>query len=95
MATLTASEARATLPDLLNRVEAGEEIIVTRHGRQVAVIVRPDVLKVRRADRAFDTASQVRERLEAGGRAPLPDRGLSPERADAHVAEVRAARDGR
>jgi antitoxin (DNA-binding transcriptional repressor) of toxin-antitoxin stability system len=41
---VTVSEARAALPRLLDRVEAGEEIEVTRHGRVVAVLVRPDTL---------------------------------------------------
>lgn len=93
MATLSASEARATLPHLLDRVEAGEEIIVTRHGRQVAVIVRPDTLRVRRSGGALDAAADVRDRLTAGRSAPLPTRGLSRERADSLVAEVRAGRD--
>src|ERR1700744_3692540 len=44
MAVMTVSEARAALPEVLNRVEAGEEVTITRHGRAVAVIVRPDVL---------------------------------------------------
>jgi antitoxin (DNA-binding transcriptional repressor) of toxin-antitoxin stability system len=95
MATLSASEARATLPQLLTRVEAGEEIVLTRHGREVAVIVRPDVLRLRRARPAIDAAADVHARLEAARRAPLPDRGLSRRRAEAQVAEVRADRDSR
>jgi antitoxin (DNA-binding transcriptional repressor) of toxin-antitoxin stability system len=48
---MTVSEARAALPELLDRVLAGEEVTITRHGRPVAVVVRPDSLRVRRADR--------------------------------------------
>ena len=33
MESLTVSEARARLPEILDRVEAGEEITITRHGR--------------------------------------------------------------
>ena len=40
--TLTVSEARAALPQLLDRVSAGEEVTITRHGRPAAVLVRPD-----------------------------------------------------
>ncbi|GEM_PF-989432 len=41
---MTISEARAELPEVLNRVAAGEEITITRHGRPVAVVVRPDIV---------------------------------------------------
>jgi antitoxin (DNA-binding transcriptional repressor) of toxin-antitoxin stability system len=95
MVSVTASEARATLPQLLNRVEAGEEIVLTRHGRQIAVIVRPDALRIRRAGPALDAAAQIHDRLEAARRAPLPDRGLTPRQAEAMIAEVRSGRDGR
>lgn len=36
MRTISLAEAKAHLSELLNRVEAGEEIIITRHGRPVA-----------------------------------------------------------
>ena len=32
MAVMTVSEARAALPEVLNRVADGEEITITRHG---------------------------------------------------------------
>ncbi|MGH9210969.1 MAG: type II toxin-antitoxin system Phd/YefM family antitoxin [Acidimicrobiales bacterium] len=95
MVSVTTSEARATLPQLLNRVEAGEEIILTRHGRQIAVIVRPDALRVRRAGPALDAAAQIHDRLEAARRAPLPSRGLTRHRAEKQVAEIRSGRDSR
>ena len=44
MAVMTISEARAELPEVLNRAAAGEEITITRHGRPVAVVVRPDII---------------------------------------------------
>jgi prevent-host-death family protein len=90
---MTVSEARAALPEIVERVIAGEEITLTRHGQPVAVLVRPDKLRVRRADDAFAAAASVREVLDQGRRAPLPSRPtLSEERADALVADVRAAR---
>ena len=49
MTSMSASEARAALPELLNRVEGGEEVTITRHGHPVAVLVRPDSLRARRA----------------------------------------------
>jgi antitoxin (DNA-binding transcriptional repressor) of toxin-antitoxin stability system len=95
VSTMTVSEARAALPELLDRVIAGEEITITRHGRAVAVVVRPDVLRVRRADHALARAAQVRDLLAAGRDAELPAQGLSEARAEELIAEVRAAREPR
>jgi antitoxin (DNA-binding transcriptional repressor) of toxin-antitoxin stability system len=95
MVSVTASEARATLPQLLNRVEAGEEIVLTRHGRQIAVILRPDALRIRRAGPALDAAAEIRDRLQAARRAPLPSQGLTPRQADSLIAEIRSGRDSR
>jgi antitoxin (DNA-binding transcriptional repressor) of toxin-antitoxin stability system len=44
MAVMTLSEARAALPDVVNRVSRGEEVTITRYGRPMAVVVRPDVV---------------------------------------------------
>jgi antitoxin (DNA-binding transcriptional repressor) of toxin-antitoxin stability system len=96
MTIISSSEARATLPDLLNRVVNGEEVTITRHGRPVAVMVRPDALRVRRADRALALANKVRDALEAGRAAPLSSSGgLTAPRAEELVAEVRASRKRR
>ncbi|MHB8467381.1 MAG: type II toxin-antitoxin system Phd/YefM family antitoxin [Acidimicrobiales bacterium] len=94
MATVTATEARASLPELLDRVASGEEVTITRHGRPAAVLVRPTALRTRRADRAFESAGAIRRALADGRDAPLPTkRGLSTARAEELVAEIRAARD--
>ena len=44
MAVMTLSEARAALPEVVNRAAQGEEITITRYGRPTAVVVRPDVV---------------------------------------------------
>ena len=36
MVTVNLVQAKAHLSELLNKVEAGEEVIITRHGRAVA-----------------------------------------------------------
>ncbi len=36
MVTVTLVEAKAHLSELLDRVETGEEVVITRHGRPVA-----------------------------------------------------------
>lgn len=90
---MTVSEARATLPELLGRVLAGEEITLTRHGRAVAVLVRPDVLRRRRAGGAMAAAETVRDVLEHARTSPLSDgSGLAAERAEELLAEVRTGR---
>lgn len=90
---MTVSEARAALPQLLDRVRAGEEVTITRYGEPAAVLVRPDTLRARRADEVLAAAGRVRDALARGRRSPLSDHPtLRPDRADALVAEVRAAR---
>ena len=39
MTTVGAFEAKNTLGSLLDRVEAGEEILITRHGKPEAVVL--------------------------------------------------------
>jgi prevent-host-death family protein len=91
--TMTVSEARAALPQLLDRVSAGEEVTITRHGRAAAVLVRPDTLRARRADSALAVANIVRDALEHARQSPLAARPvLRQERADALIEEIRAAR---
>jgi len=97
MTTMTISEARTALPELVDRVIAGEEITITRHGAPVAVVVRPDALRTRRRAQqdALDAAARIHERLEAARMAPLPTTGISAERAEELIAEIRAGRDAR
>jgi antitoxin (DNA-binding transcriptional repressor) of toxin-antitoxin stability system len=96
MTSMSASEARAVLPELLNRVEDGEEITITRHGRPVAVLVRPDALRVRRAEVVLDEAARIHNLLAEAATAPLPEgTGLTEQRAEELIAEIRAGRDAR
>lgn len=96
MTAMTVSEARAALPEVLDRVAGGEEITITRHGRPVAVVVRPDILWSRRARGVFDDAERVHDLLTEAGAAALPEAsGLTAERAEELIAEIRAGRDGR
>jgi prevent-host-death family protein len=83
MTSITVSEARAQLPELLSRVDDGEEITITRHGRPVAVLVRPD-------------AARIHELLTQAAAAGLPEGpGLTAQRAEELIAEIRAGRDSR
>jgi prevent-host-death family protein len=90
------SEARANLPDLLRFVEDGGEVTITRHGRPIAVVINPDLLKHRHAGAALDNADRVHELLAGARAAALPaSDGLTEERAESLIAEIRAGRDAR
>ena len=90
---ISVSDARATLPQILDRVERGEEIIISRHGKPVAVVIQPDALRTRRADPAFGLALDVRRALDEARRQPLPTDGISADDAERRVAELRTERD--
>jgi prevent-host-death family protein len=65
MLEIGAFQAKNTLGSLLDRVESGEEIVITRHGRPVARLVpdtgKRDVAAVRAA------FQRIRERAKNSG----------------------------
>jgi prevent-host-death family protein len=72
MITVGAFEAKTKFSELLDRVERGEEVVVTRHGKAVARIVpdeRPDADAARkaRAAEALTRIAALREHLRAKG----------------------------
>ena len=95
MESVSASDARQTLPAQLDRVEAGEEVAITRHGRVVAVLVRPDVLAARRAPQAWRHADRIGRLLERASEEPLHVPAISAERAEELAEGVRAGRSAR
>jgi prevent-host-death family protein len=72
MITVGAFEAKTKFSELLDRVEAGEEIVVTRHGKTVARIV-PDAVpndeaaRKARAAEALARIMALREHFRAKG----------------------------
>lgn len=95
-ATVPISEARADLARIVERVTAGEEITLTRRGEAVAVMVRPDALRVRRAAGALTAAAGLQEAIRQGKSTRLADhQGLDEGRAEALVAYVRESRKNR
>lgn len=91
MVTVSASAARQTLPAQLDRVEAGEQVAITRHGRVVAVIVPPGALRSRRALDAWNAADSIAALLDRAREAKSVA-ALTPERADELVAAIDADR---
>ena len=45
MVTVNLAKAKAQLSALLDKVEAGEEVVITRHGRPVAHVIPPSRAK--------------------------------------------------
>ena len=96
MTVVKVSAARAELPKLIDAVERGEEVTLTRHGRPVAVLVRPDRLRSRRIEPVAQDAAEIRALLEAARHRPLSlGARAAPGRAEELIAEVRAGRDKR
>ena len=91
--TMSVSEARAALPRILEKVTEGEEVTITRHGRAVAVVVRPDALRTRRAEAALETAEAGRDLLvDAGARTLGSGPVLTVGRAEELVDDMRTSR---
>lgn len=62
MREVQASEAKARLPQLLDEVEHGETIIVTRHGRPIARIVPESDCRQAEIDQAIESIKALRKR---------------------------------
>jgi prevent-host-death family protein len=96
MTTVPVSEARATLPDIVDRVQAGEEVTLTRHGVPVAVLVSPTALRSRRATTAFQLASELGRLMDDARQRPLADATtIDTATVERWVAELYEARQGR
>lgn len=93
MTAYTMSEARAALATLLDAVERGEDVLITRHGRPAARLVPPRASSPRTADvlwAAERLAVELETARERPGPLPAPDSGPD---VDEVVARLRAERD--
>jgi prevent-host-death family protein len=61
MREIQASEAKAKLPQLLDDVERGQTIIITRHGRAIARIVPEFERRQAEVDAAIDAIKELRK----------------------------------
>lgn len=67
MLEVGAFEAKNTLGSLLDRVERGEEVVITRHGKPVARLVRSDGgIDSAQARAAFDRIRKRAGKLRPG-----------------------------
>jgi prevent-host-death family protein len=62
MREIQASEAKVHLPQLLDEVERGETLIITRHGRPIARIVPETDRRQEEIDKALDGIRELRKR---------------------------------
>lgn len=60
MRSIGAYEAKTHLPRLLDEVEKGERITITKHGRPVAVLVPPDAVPARDVDALLERMHEFR-----------------------------------
>jgi prevent-host-death family protein len=67
MSEIGAYEAKTHLPELLQRVQAGERFIITRHGHPVAQLIPITDRKSEEKRLALDRLRACRERLRARG----------------------------
>jgi antitoxin (DNA-binding transcriptional repressor) of toxin-antitoxin stability system len=68
MRVVGAFEAKTKLSELLDLVEAGEEIQITRHGKVVASLGAPRASRdPARVKKALDMLKEVRQRSRPGG----------------------------
>jgi prevent-host-death family protein len=68
MREVGAFEAKNTLGTLLDLVEKGEEVVITRRGKRVARLVPDNVIRdVEKARRAADRIIARSERMRLGG----------------------------
>lgn len=72
MGTYNIAEAKAHLSEILNRVEAGERVTITRRGTPVAALVRPSSKAAQAAP-----ASQIDWNAIAAFRRTLPKSKVS------------------
>jgi prevent-host-death family protein len=62
MREIQASDAKARLAQLLDEVERGETLVITRHGRAIARIIPETQLRQTEIDQAIDAIRQLRIR---------------------------------
>lgn len=63
MKEVTTSEARAALSALLDAVERGEEIVITRKGKRIARLVPESRPRMSDLDRIVQQSRQMREKM--------------------------------
>ena len=64
MREIQASEAKTHLPQILDDVERGETVVITRHGRGIARLVPEATRRQTEIDEAVESILALRKRLK-------------------------------
>lgn len=67
MLTIGAFEAKTHLSALLDRVAAGEEVVITKHGKPIARLVGAEGIDRVRAKAAFEKLKALRKGTKLAG----------------------------
>ncbi len=67
MITVGTFEAKTQLSALLEQVAAGEEVLITRHGKPIARLTGAGMPERARADQAFAKLKLLRQGVTLGG----------------------------
>jgi prevent-host-death family protein len=67
MRTVGAFEAKTHLSSLLERVERGEEVVITRHGKPIARLVPAERIDRERVSAAIAELKELAEEQTLGG----------------------------
>lgn len=76
MATVTAFEAKTRFGELLDRVARGEEVVITRHDKPVALLVPEGGHRTDDVRRSVDGLRALQQRIQRRSRARLTDRDV-------------------
>jgi prevent-host-death family protein len=94
METMKVSEARAHFRAVIERVKKGEEVTLTQNGEPVAKLVSVEERPSRWRPETLEAAERtLREIREARSRPFDIGRGISVERGEQLIREIRAERD--
>lgn len=64
MQTIQASEAKTHFLRILDDIEHGESVIVTRHGKRIARIIPEIEIDQERVQKAFESILEIRKRTK-------------------------------
>jgi len=90
---MTVTDAQACLSELVDRVQAGEEVTLTQDGQPVAVLIRPDGHRIRR--RSVRDGEHLVKHPKQEDRTQLLDEELSIEREEDLERAIRIELDKR